>query len=275
MSSAKGIIKNEVASSWTAKFPVMVIAHRGFSGARPENTCSAFKKAVEAGSDMIELDVRLSRDGRVVVIHDPDLERTTDGEGRVADYTLKKLQKFSAGFRFGANFFSEKIPTLKKVLDMIGGQVLVNIEIKNAHLGSYTLGDLADRALQEVQEAGMIDRVIFSSFYPPALERIRGHKTGVRMAMLYHKPWDSVQEVTGGKIFSALNLRRIYLTRGRIDRVHAAGMQVNVYTVNSEEEMKKFIRWGIDGIITNYPDRLLNILRSLFPGGRNLKIAKP
>ena len=250
---------------WAGKFPVMVIAHRGFSGAAPENTLAAFKKAMEVGSDMLELDVRFSKDERVVVMHDDTLDRTTNGRGKVSDYTLKELKQFDAGSWFAPQFAGEKIPTLIEALNLAKGKIPVNIEIKDESPSRYKITDLADRALQEVKKTGMAGQVIFSSFYPSSLERIKEGNPRIWVALLYHRDWNSLRELTGGMAFSVVNLRLSFLTREKIGRIHREGMKVNTYTVNSEEEMEQFIRWGVDGIITNHPDKLIQILKKKFP----------
>ena len=250
---------------WKTRFPIMVIAHRGFSGAAPENTLASFQKAIDVGSDMLELDIHLSKDREVVVIHDESLAKTTNGQGRIADFTLSELKKLDAGFRFGPQFSGERIPTLKEVLELAKGKILVNIEIKNPTHGRYFITELADRAWQEVNKAGMVHQVIFSSFNPAALERIREKIPRSRVALLYHKPWESPREITGGDSYAILNLRNIHLTKGKIAKIRQAGMQVNVYTVNPEKEMEQFVQWGVDGIITNHPDRLIKILQKKFP----------
>lgn len=261
MSSAGKRMEEMKVPYWTGKYPVMVIAHRGFSGAAPENTLAAFQKAIEIGSDMIELDVQLSKDGNLVVLHDDTLERTTNGQGRVVDYTLQELKKLDAGSWFGEQFSGERIPTLKEVLELARGRVLVNIEIKHPDHGQYPITDLAGQALKEVKNAGMIDRVIFSSFNPAALEWIKKNEPRVWVALLYHRTWNSIVEVTGGKEYSILNLRNSYLTKTRINKIHQEGLKVNVYTVNSEEELEQFVSWSVDGIITNHADRLISILK--------------
>jgi len=243
----------------------MVIAHRGFSGQAPENTLASFKKARELGSDMIELDVRFSKDGHMVVMHDDTLDRTTNGRGKVADYTLKELKQLDAGSWFAPQFSDERIPNLNEVLELAKGKILVNIEIKDESPSEYKITDLADRALQEVKKADMAGRVIFSSFYPSSLERIKERDRRIWVALLYHRDWNSLREITGGRAFSVLNLRHLFLTREKIGRIHREGMKVNTYTVNSEEEMEQFIRWGVDGIITNHPDKLIQILKKKFP----------
>jgi glycerophosphoryl diester phosphodiesterase len=110
----------------------------------------------------------------------------------------------------------------------------------------------------------MLNQVIFSSFNPMALERIKAKEPRAWVALLYHKDWNFLREVTGGESFFLLNLRRNFLTKGKITKIHQEGMKVNVYTVDSEEEMEQFIRWGIDGIITNQPGRLIKILQEKF-----------
>jgi glycerophosphoryl diester phosphodiesterase len=246
---------------WTGKFPIMVIAHRGFSGAAPENTLAAFRKGIEVGSDMIELDVHLSRDGEIVVIHDETLERTTNGKGMVVDHTLQELKKFDAGSSFGPTFAGERIPTLKEVLDLAKGRVPVNIEIKNPTHGKYSIAELTEKVLREVNQAGMMDRVIFSSFNPAALEWIGRKEPRAWGAFLFHRPWNFLRDIPGNQEYAVLNLRNIHLTREKVAEIKKAGKIINIYTVNTDEEMEQFVRWGANGIITNHPDRLLKILQ--------------
>lgn len=245
----------------TGKFSILVVAHRGFSGAAPENTLIAFQKAIEIGSDMIELDVHLARDGELVVIHDETLERTTNGKGMVADHTLNELKKLDAGSSFGPQFAGEIIPTLKEVLELAKGRALVNVEIKNPTHKRYSITELAEKTLAEVQKAGMIDKVIFSSFNPASLEWIEGKEPRAWTAFLFHRPWNSLRDIPGSKEYSVLNLRNIHLTREKVAEIKKAGKKINVYTVNPEEEINQFVDWGVDGIITNHPDRLLKILQ--------------
>ena len=250
---------------WKGKFPVMVVAHRGFSGAAPENTLAAFRKAIEAGSDMIEMDVHLSKDGKIVVIHDETLERTTNGQGNVADHTLQEIKKLDAGAWFNPQFAGERIPTLREVLALAQGKVPVNIEIKNPTHGRYAITELSEKALQEVKGAEMLSQVIFSSFNPVFLEFFQKKEPRAWVAFLYHRPWNSIPEITAGREFQVLNLRNIHLTREKVDKIRKEGLTLNVYTVNSEEELEQFVRWGVDGIITNYPDRLIRILGKKSP----------
>lgn len=246
------------------KFPVMVVAHRGFSGVAPENTMVAFKKAIEVGSDMIELDVRLSKDGVVVVIHDDTLERTTTGKGKVIEKNMDELKLLDAGLKFHPSFSGERIPTLREVLELAKGKVLVNIELKMGYDGQWTILELADRALEEVKRADMLNQVLFSSFDPVALERVLKMNPSVSVAYLYNRFWNFPQEVTGGRPFNTLNCRKSVLTPENISRAHQEGIRIGVYTLNTEEEMEKFINMKVDAIITDYPDRLINILKKRY-----------
>ena len=261
MNCAGKRVEDPKDSFFTGKYRVLVIAHRGFSGIAPENTLAAFRQAMAIGSDLIELDVHRSKDGRIVVIHDPFLARTTNGQGSVADYTLKELQQFDAGFKFAPQFAGEKIPALKEVLALAKGKVRVNIEIKGEGADPSKLMELTDLTLDEVQSAGMLSQVLFSSFYPVALDRVKNKNLRARIAFLYHQPWTHLTEITQGRPYRILNLRSTYLTREKIAWIHQAGLKVNAYTVNEEEEMEQLTRWAIDGIITNYPDRLIQVLQ--------------
>jgi glycerophosphoryl diester phosphodiesterase len=239
---------------------IWVIAHRGFSGEAPENTLIAFQKAIEAGSDMIELDVHLSKDKEVMVIHDSTLERTTTGRGRIMDHTLHALKRLDAGRKFSPVFAGEPLPTLAEVLTLCRDRIKVNVEIKSGFSGPLTIQDLVDRVLEEVEKAGMLSDVLFSSFDPIALARIRAQKPQAHLALLFGQPWQSLEEITKGVSYSILNLSDRYLTGKKVDLLKSENFRVNVYTVDSEEEMKRWISCQVDGIITNYPDRLVRLL---------------
>jgi glycerophosphoryl diester phosphodiesterase len=249
---------------WTGKFPVLIIGHRGFSAAAPENTQASFKKAMEVGVDMIELDVHLSKDGQVVVIHDGTLNRTTNGKGKVVSYTLNELKQLDAGSWFGSQFSGERIPTLKEVLELTRGQVLLCIELKGGDLGQYTLKDLADRSLQEVEKAGMLSQVLFASFDLSAIERIREKNPGIPVALIYSKSWSSPQEVIGGRPIPVLSFRGTALTQTNASKARQQGIKVLVWTLNTEEHMEHFLKMGVDGIITDCPDRLIKILQKRY-----------
>jgi glycerophosphoryl diester phosphodiesterase len=255
---------NSTIANWTGKFPVLVIGHRGFSGEAPENTQTSFKKAMEVGADMIELDVHLSKEAQVVVIHDDTLNRTTNGKGKVANYTLGELKELDAGSWFGAQFSGEHIPTLREVLELTRGRILLNIELKRGDHRQYTISDLADRALKEVENAEMLNQVLFSSFDPLAIERIREKNPCIPVALIYSKSWSSPQEVTGERPIPVLSCLGTVLTQTNTTKARQQGMKILVWTVNTEKHMERFLNMGVDGIITNYPDRLIKILKEKY-----------
>ncbi len=243
------------------RYPVVVTAHRGFSGKAPENTLAAFRLAIDAGCDMIELDVHLTRDKEVVVIHDDTLERTTDGRGTVAGKTFAELRGLDAGAWFAPRFSGERIPALAEVLGLARDRILVNIELKKGENFPYPMEELADRTLNVVEIAGMADRVLFSSFSPAAIDRIRERSPRLPVALIVEKPWRDPGEAGGGKIYPVLNCRTRVLNGTNIRRAHAGGISVHVWTVNTPGAMARFIALGVDGIITNHPDRLIALLR--------------
>src|SRR4051812_8087205 len=155
-----------------------IIAHRGASGTAPENTLAAFRRAADLGAPMIELDVQLTADGEVVVIHDFTLDRTTDGVGSVRHRSLAQIRRLDAGAWFAPAFRGERVPTLAEVLQNFPHAV--NVELK-----SYGDDGLEPRALAVVERAGALDRVVFSSFDGGALERLRACSTSATLAVLW------------------------------------------------------------------------------------------
>ena len=244
---------------WHGRFGIAVIAHRGFSGEAPENTLAAFRKALEIGADMIEFDVRFCKDGRLVVFHDDTLERTTNGKGRVADCTFDQLRQLDAGAWFGPAFTGERIPSLKEVLDLGRGSIL-NIELKKGNQGRYSMLDMADQAVCEVSEAAMERQVLISSFDLSALARILQGNLSFLIGWItdsLHLPLDPLE----GKALPFIHPRKSLLNGKNLLAMHKEGTRVNVWTVNTKEEMERFISMRVDGIITDHPDRLIDLLR--------------
>jgi glycerophosphoryl diester phosphodiesterase len=247
--------------AWKGKYPIIVTAHRGHSGEHPENTLASFRGAIATGADMVELDVHLTRDNEVVVIHDDTLERTTDGKGSVADKTLTELKALDAGAWFNPRFAGERIPTLAEVMDACRGRIRINIELKKGKHFPYTMEELADRTLAVVEKAGMTDQVLFSSFDPAAIDRIRDKAPRLPIAVITQKPWATPGEAGGGKRYPTINSSFKNLSEKNVRLAHAAGLTVHAWTVNTPADMERVIALGVDGIITNHPDRLIDLLR--------------
>jgi glycerophosphoryl diester phosphodiesterase len=247
------------------KNKVMVIAHRGFSGIAPENTLTAFKKAIDVGADMIELDVLLSKDGELVVIHDKTVNRTTNGKGKVCDFTLNELKKLDAGGWFKNHFTGEKIPSLEEVLDLAKNKILLNIEIKkDAYDPQNKKGGVEEKTVKLVEKYNMNSQVLVSSFNPLIVKRVKEFAPDISTAILYRYGINKkLIKVFNNLNVDAINPGKRFFTKKATVEVHQSDLKINIYTINQKREMKKFIKMGVDGIITNYPDRLFEVMDEL------------
>jgi glycerophosphoryl diester phosphodiesterase len=231
----------------------LVIAHRGASGTSPENTLAAFRRAVELGADMIELDAQLTRDGAVVVIHDYTLERTTSGGGAVHETTLADLRRLDAGAWFDTAFRGERVPTLAETLAAV--PLAFNVELK-----PVGPGELEARALAVVEEAGALERTVFSSFAMDALERVRARSAVARLAVLWETERVDDAIAWARRVGArALHLRKDRVTPEALAAAAAAGLPVRAWTVNERGEMDRLVAAGVEGIFTDFPERFLHI----------------
>ncbi len=241
-----------------------VIAHRGFSGTRPENTLAAVKAAIEVGADMVEVDVTLTADGQVVCIHDETVDRTTNGSGPVTSYDLEELQRLDAGSWFSSQWAGETIPTMAEVLEVAKGRVLVNIEIKSEVVTLEAEGGIAEKVVRLINEMKMSDQVIVSSFEPLALQHVRAIDPSIVTASLFnkdiHRGW-APSDVVNPVDSRALNISQKRVTPALMDQCRTSEIPVGVYTVNKKRNMRKMIRLGVQAIFTNHPDQLLEIIR--------------
>lgn len=229
----------------------LVIAHRGASGTAPENTLAAFRRAVACGADMVELDVQLTLDGEVVVVHDFTLDRTTDGTGTVGASSLAEIRRLDAGAWFGNAFRGEAVPTLGEVLGAVG--LPVNVELK-------PVGDqgLEARTLTVVRAAGALGRVVFSSFDPGALERLRALSSEADIGILCDGPPGPAAMRLAGRVGArALHVRKDGATPEAFALARAAGLQIRVWTVNEAGEFERLAAAGARGVFTDYPERFL------------------
>ena len=229
------------------------IAHRGASGTFPENTVSAFRAAIDAGADMCELDVQLSRDGAVVVIHDDTVERTTDGTGEVAELTLEELRRLDAGAKFKSGAFKgAQIPTLDEVFAVTSGKCGLNIELK--------AGGLEHPVAQIMQARDALSDSIVSSFDWEYLKTIQRLHFNIRVALLAEeKPVDLLMNAIAMRAH-AINPRWDMVTSDLCKAAHERGLKVYTWTVDADERMRALIECGVDGIITNYPERLRTVV---------------
>lgn len=235
-----------------------VIAHRGFSAVAPENTRAAFRRAIEAGADMIELDVFLTADGAVAVLHDATLGRTTNGAGPAAARTMAELARLDAGSWFSPEFAGEPIPTLAEVLALVApSTILLNVEIKSEAVSETIEGGVAERTLREIARFGMRERTIVSSFHPLAIVQSKRIDPGVATAALFDRsayPGATPAEILERTGADAFNLSDAEVSAEAIRSAHEAGAPVAVYTVDDPARMRELFAAGADAIFTNRPD---------------------
>ncbi len=232
-----------------------VIAHRGASAEAPENTLAAFRRALEIGVDGVELDAHLSADGEPVVIHDPRLGRTAAGSGMVKDHTLAQLQGLDAGRWFGERFAGERIPTLAEALETLR-PVRVIVEIKN---GPIFYPEIAERVVNIVRASGH-GAVTISSFDHPVLRDVKASAPDISTAVLYTaRPVDPVRLARDAGA-TILHPNWVYVTPDLIAAAHAAGLRVETWTVDEPAHLAHILGTGVDGVMTNHPERLRAIL---------------
>lgn len=236
----------------------LIVAHRGASGNAPENTLAAFRLAIAQGTDMIELDLHQSKDGALVVCHDSKLYRTARVRKTIKQLTLKELKRLDVGRWFHPRFSGEAIPTLEEVLKLTKDCVRLNIEIKQ---GSPFYPDIEERLVESLEYFQMTDSVLVSSFEDHALEAIRTLNPKISIGLLAERG-DVKQLIrkASGLSASSLNLYTQLVTPGLVQEVHRHKLQVYVYTVNQIRLMNYYLLMGVDGIFTNFPGRLAQLL---------------
>ncbi len=229
----------------------LVIAHRGASGYRPENTLSAYSLAVDQRADMIEIDLHLSRDDIIVVRHDEDLAGLgLQREIRATD--LAQIQSLDAGD-------GEVIPTLEDVLDRFGASIAFNLEIKIGSDGAYP--GLEAAALRAVEARDLLASTLFSSFSDDVLGRLRALSKPARLAVLVSgRHPEGALERARAVGAEALNPWFGIASKERVEAAHAAGLAVYPYTVDAPADLRSCLALGVDGIFTNYPDRLRDLM---------------
>lgn len=233
-----------------------IVAHRGASGHAPENTLAAFQKAVEMGALFIETDVHLTRDARFVTIHDATLERTTDGHGTVREFTLLELRQLDAGRWFGAGFAEQRIPTLEEILAF--GQehdVVFYLEIK--YQTAWGMHHALAAALQKPENAA---RTIVISFEADTLLALRRLNPYIMLGMLVDKAGGNLVDLARDAGARQLCPRSDLVTPELVAQAKRADMQVVTWTVNDPAEMRRLMDAGVNGIMTDFPDRLRAVI---------------
>jgi glycerophosphoryl diester phosphodiesterase len=236
---------------------VLAIAHRGASGYAPENTFAAFRRAIALGAGFIETDLQLSRDARLVAIHDATVNRTTNGQGAVHDMTLAELRRLDAGSWFGSEFAGERIPTIEEILEFANKHdVVFYLEMKPS--GSWG-GEHA--LISALRESGEIARTVVISFDTAILAGVRKIEPTLMTGLLFEghipNPLDKAIEIGARQ----LAVRGDLVTPRLLKEARGHDLQVVCWTVNHPGHMRLLVQAGVDGIISDYPDRLLELTR--------------
>ncbi|MGE3907983.1 MAG: glycerophosphodiester phosphodiesterase [Chloroflexota bacterium] len=231
--------------------PPRIFGHRGAMGYAPENTFASFELALQQGVQAIELDVHLTADGEVVVIHDPLLDRTTDGQGMVGEKTLAELKALDVGSHFGAQFAGQRIPTLGETLGWARGKCVLDIEIKG---GPWPYPGLEEKVVQLVREHEMTDQVIVISFHHPTVARVKALAPEIATGTLWScRPIDPVAVAQAANANAMLPFWA-YCDQETVDRAHEAGLSVHPWATSEPRVINRLIAMGVDSICSNHPD---------------------
>lgn len=256
--------EGDTSPAWTPGATTLCIGHRGAPQRAPENTLAAFALAIELGVDGIELDVQLTHDGHVVVIHDFTLERTTDGAGLAAARTLDELRRLDAGAWYGPAFGGERIPLLAEVVDLARGRCRLQVEIKGTSPG------IPAAVARVLRDGNALDGTLVTSFAHALLPAVKDAEPRLRTGTLFRP--NALPTDERALIEEAINMARwaradaidphfSIVTPALVEAAHAAGLEVAAWTVDDPADMRRLTAAGIDRMTTNVPDVLLAELR--------------
>jgi len=241
---------------------ILVMGHRGARGLAPENTIASFETARKIGVDFVELDVHVSKDAHLIVIHDATVGRTTDGHGYIKDMNLSEIKALDAGSWFDPRYTREKVPTLTKVLEWSGGEMPLAIELK----GGFEQG-VVHRVIDLLWRYDMANEVILISFNHRALQHVKALSPEIRTGILYVARLVDSIAVARRSVADALHPNWNYVDRELVRETHAAGLALSTWTVNEPEDMRTLIEMGVDSIGTDYPDRLVAVAEEMDQAG--------
>ncbi|HHW09286.1 MAG TPA: glycerophosphodiester phosphodiesterase [Firmicutes bacterium] len=249
-----------------------VLGHRGAKGYAPENTLPSFEKAIELGANMTELDVHLSKDGALVVMHDDDVSRTTDGQGKIASLTLAEIKKLDAGSWFSPLFAGTPVPTLEEVVELVKGRILLNIEVKKT---DHLYQGIIPKILDVLLKYDMVTQTVISSFQIEYLKEMKRILPAANLALLYKdealavkkakasSDMDEAVDIVDVAVREGWNGLHCHLSQAYpalITKAHRHGIRVRAWNPNEPEQMRPLLTMGVDGIGTDYPDRLLELI---------------
>ncbi|MDF3550610.1 glycerophosphodiester phosphodiesterase [Bacillus cereus] len=246
------------------------IAHRGASAYAPEHTIAAYKLGQQLKGDYIEIDLQMTKDGHLVAMHDETVNRTTNGTGLVKEHTLEEIKKLNAGSFFNEkhpslakkDFEDAKVPTLEEIIETFGNGENYYIETKSPD----EYAGMEEKLLEIIKHYEISDNVIIQSFSEESLQKI--HSLDVTLPLVQLLPYKKAVQLTELEIKKyktyciGLGMNYKYIDSAYVKRIKKHGLEVHPFTVDNEKDMKKLLLWGVDGMFTNYPDRLHSLLQS-------------
>ncbi len=241
--------------------PTQIYAHRGARRVAPENTIPAFQKALAMGVDGIELDVHLSADGDLVVIHDFDVDKTTNGSGPISNFTTAQLAALDAGSHFSPDYAGVGVPTLADVLDLIGDRCIVNVEIKSVDPEG---GDQVAPLAAVIRDRKLHDQVLVSSFNPISLIAMRHTDPRIPLGLLYYRPLPAYLRkawMTAIIAPEAIHPEYRLIDAETMAWGRAHGCKINTWTVNEVDDAHRLAALGVDVIMSDMPDVLIAALK--------------
>lgn len=237
---------------------IQIFAHRGSKGTHPENTMTAFIEAERVGADGIELDVHLSSDGEVVVIHDETLDRTTTMTGYVQDYTAKELKQADAGFYFSERFYGQQIPLLREVFEWVkGNQLLINVEYKTDEI-AYK--GIEQKVIDLIRAFHLEKRIILSSFNHDSIAIAKQVAPDIERALLFKQLPKDIYTILAQKCEAGFHPKRKTVTKELTAYAQQLGYKVRPWTANSAKHILLLADFGVDAIVTDYPEQALKIV---------------
>ena len=223
-----------------------VMAHRGASTEAPENTMAAFQKAIDDMADYIELDVQLTNNGEVIVMHDSNAYRTTGVDANIVNMTYKEVKTLDAGSWFSDEYVGENVPSLKEVLELTQGKIKLNIELKPVDNGTA----LAKNTVRLIEKYNMVNDCVITSFSESALKAVKTYNQEIKVGYILSAAYGDFYDMKNVDFFS---VNAAFLSKRTIDAIHNSGKQVYAWTVNNKEAIKNLTNKGVDGIITDNP----------------------
>lgn len=235
--------------------------HRGFSGKYPENTMLAFRKALEAGVDGIELDVQLSKDGEVVICHDETVDRTTNGKGEIRSLTLAELKELDASSIFAEQYGKNEIPTLREYFELVKDlPIETNVELKT---GVHEYEGIEEKVWELIQEFHLEDRICISSFNHFSVLRMKKIAPGLKYGFLFDTWLIDAGAYCAKHEMDSFHPNYHNLTHEVVAEVKSHGLEIKTYTVNTAEAVRDLASKGVDVVIGNYPDMAKEVLAAM------------